>query len=55
MRMSRSALGGVVGFSATLQQKSLYWIEGTERRFDGNIFFGVHPELPIEWFDTHVN
>ncbi len=37
------------------EKKSLYWIEGTERRFDGYNFFGVHPELPIEWFDKHVN
>jgi hypothetical protein len=36
-------------------EKSLYWIEVTERRFDGYNFFGVHPELPIEWFDKHVN
>ena len=35
-------------------EKSLYWIEGTERRFDGYNFFGVHPELPIEWFDKQV-
>jgi hypothetical protein len=27
----------------------------TDRRFDGYNFFGVHPELPIEWFDKHVN
>ena len=36
-------------------EKSLYWIEGTERRFDGYNFFGVHPEIPIEWFDKHVD
>jgi hypothetical protein len=36
-------------------EKSLYWIEGTDRRFDGYNFFGVHPELPIEWFDKHIN
>ncbi|EUA06525.1 hypothetical protein I546_5467 [Mycobacterium kansasii 732] len=36
-------------------EKRLYWIEGTERRFDGYNFFGVHPEVPIEWFDKHVN
>jgi hypothetical protein len=37
------------------RRKSLYWIEGTDRRFDGYNFFGVHPELPIEWFDKHIN
>lgn len=36
-------------------EKSLYWIEGTERRFDGYNFFGVHPEIPIEWFDKHLD
>ena len=36
-------------------EKSLYWIEGTERRFDGYNFFGLHPEIPIEWFDKHVD
>jgi uncharacterized protein len=36
-------------------EKNLYWIEGTDRRFDGYNFFGVHPELPIEWFDKHVH
>ncbi len=35
-------------------EKSLYWIEGTDRRFDGYNFFGVHPELPIEWFDKQI-
>jgi hypothetical protein len=35
-------------------EKSLYWIEGTDRRFDGYNFFGVHPEIPIEWFDKHI-
>nr|WP_234998187.1 hypothetical protein [Mycobacterium sp. DBP42] len=37
-----------------VEEKRLYWIEGTDRRFDGYNFFGVHPELPIEWFDKHV-
>ena len=36
-------------------EKHLYWIEGTDRRFDGYNFFGVHPEIPIEWFDKHIN
>lgn len=37
-----------------VQDKELYWIEGTDRRFDGYNFFGVHPELPIDWFDKHL-
>ena len=36
-------------------EKSLYWMEGTDRRFDGYNFFGAHRELPIEWFDKHIN
>jgi homoserine acetyltransferase len=36
-------------------EKNLYWMEGTDRRFDGYNFFGAHPELPIEWFDKHIN
>ena len=36
-------------------EKSLYWIEGTDRRFDGYNFFGLHPEIPIQWFDKHVS
>ena len=36
-------------------EKSLYWMEGTDRRFDGYNFFGAHPELPIEWFDTSTD
>ena len=35
-------------------EKSLYWMED-DRRFDGYKFFGAHPELPIEWFDKHIN
>ena len=34
--------------------KSLHWIEGTDRRFDGYNYFGVHPEVAIEWFDKHI-
>jgi hypothetical protein len=45
----------VDGANAPVAEKSLYWIEGTDRRFDGYKFFGVHPELPIEWFDEHVS
>jgi len=27
----------------------------TDRRFDGYSFFDLHPEIPIEWFDKHIN
>lgn len=36
------------------KDKKLFWIEGTTRRFDGYNYFGEHPELMLEWFDTHV-
>jgi hypothetical protein len=36
------------------RDKRLFWIEGTTRRFDGYNYFGEHPELMLEWFDTHV-
>jgi hypothetical protein len=34
---------------------SPYWIQGSDRRFDGYNFFGVHPELPMAWSDKHIN
>ena len=37
-----------------VEDKQLYWIDGTDKRFEGYIFFGAHPELPIDWFDKHL-
>jgi hypothetical protein len=34
--------------------KKLFWIEGTDQRFRGYNYFGEHPELMLEWFDTHM-
>jgi uncharacterized protein len=34
--------------------KKLHWIEGTDQRFRGYNYFGEHPEVAIEWFDTHM-
>lgn len=34
--------------------KKLHWIEGTDQRFRGYTYFGEHPEIAIEWFDTHM-
>lgn len=34
--------------------KKLFWIEGTDQRFQGYNYFGQHPELMIEWFDSHI-
>lgn len=37
-----------------VDDRELYWIEGTDRRFNGYNFFGIHPEVPIDWFDAHM-
>jgi hypothetical protein len=34
--------------------KKLFWIEGTTRRWDGYNYFPEHPEQMIEWFDAHM-
>jgi uncharacterized protein len=34
--------------------KQLFWIEGTDLRFQGYNYFGQHPELMLKWFDTHI-
>ncbi len=36
-----------------VDDKKLHWIEGTTRRFDGYNYFGEHPEIPIDWFNSH--
>ncbi|MFG3200170.1 alpha/beta hydrolase family protein [Streptomyces sp. NPDC048208] len=36
------------------EDKKRVWIEGTTRRFDGYNYFGEHPEVAIEWFDSHL-
>ena len=36
------------------EDKKLFWIEGTTRRWDGYNYFPEHPEQMIEWFDTHM-
>jgi uncharacterized protein len=37
-----------------VEEKELHWIAGTDQRFEGYNFFGVHPEVPIDWFDKHL-
>lgn len=37
-----------------VQDKDLHGITGTDRRFDGYNYFGQHPEVPIDWFNSHV-
>ncbi len=34
--------------------KKLSWIEGTDERFQGFNHFNDHPELMLEWFDSHI-
>ena len=36
------------------EDKKLFWIEGTTRRFDGYNYFGEHPEQMLEWFDKYM-
>jgi hypothetical protein len=36
-------------------EKELHWIEGTTRRFDGYNYLGEHPEVAIDWFDSHTS
>jgi hypothetical protein len=39
----------------TPNEKELFWIEGTTRRFkDGYNYFGRHPEKVIAFFDQHM-
>ncbi|MEM8572837.1 MAG: alpha/beta hydrolase [Pseudomonadota bacterium] len=37
------------------QEKSMFWIDGTSRRFDGYNYFGEHPERMIGWFDKYMS
>ncbi len=36
------------------EEKELFWIEGTNRRFDGYNYFGVFPEKMIAFFDKYM-
>lgn len=36
------------------EDKKLFWIEGTTRRFDGYNYFGDHPAQMIEFFDSYM-
>lgn len=37
------------------EDKKLFWIEGTTERFRGYNYFGEHPDLMLEWFDSHID
>lgn len=36
------------------RDKQLFWIEGTDQRFQGYNYFGKNPKLMLDWFNTHV-
>lgn len=36
----------------SIEEKKLVWIEGITRRFDGYNYFGAHPEVAIDWFNS---
>ena len=37
------------------KDKKLFWIEGTDQRFQGYNYFGEHPQLVLDWFNSHIN
>lgn len=37
------------------KDKKLFWIEGTDQRFQGYNYFGQNPQLVLDWFGTHIN
>ena len=39
----------------TVDDKKLFWVEGTNRRFDGYNYFGDRPEMMIDWFDKNMH
>ena len=35
------------------EDKKLFWIEGTDQRFEGYNYFGKNPQLVLDWFSSH--
>ncbi|MDN3585042.1 alpha/beta hydrolase [Pedobacter aquatilis] len=35
------------------KDKKLFWIEGTDQRFQGYNYFGQNPKVMLDWFDKH--
>lgn len=35
-------------------EKNLFWIDGTSRRWDGYTYFAKDPSLILNWFDTYM-
>lgn len=38
-----------------LEDKKLFWIDGTTRRWDGYAYFQYHPEQMLQWFASHMS
>jgi pimeloyl-ACP methyl ester carboxylesterase len=36
------------------RDKKLFWIEGTNERFEGYNYFGRNPQLVLDWFGRHM-
>lgn len=36
-----------------VDDKKLFWIEGTKQRFRGYTYFSEHPEQMVEWYNKH--
>ena len=36
------------------KDKKLFWIEGTDQRFQGYNYFGQNPKLVLDWFSSHT-
>jgi uncharacterized protein len=37
------------------KDKKLFWIEGTDQRFEGYNYFGKNPQLVLDWFSSHIS
>jgi pimeloyl-ACP methyl ester carboxylesterase len=37
-----------------VEDKKLFWIEGTPIRHHGYTYFAEHPELMLQWYDAHM-
>lgn len=36
------------------KDKKLFWIEETDKRFEGYNYFGRNPQLVLDWFESHM-
>ena len=39
--------------SILIEDKKLFWIEGTKERFRGYTYYSEHPEQMIEWYNKY--